>query len=391
MRCSAAWLGARWSLCVIAVGVLALMGCSSRHEVSVQVRTDFAPGVDFDRVVLERGGAWVAVRYVDATVRVDRPWVLAEIGDIEPGTRLRLRVSLERSGEPVYDRTIDARIDTSRVILFVLSSACRVVSCPPEDDPTATECVEGVCVTPGCEAPPCEAEPDAATVADDASVAECEDGDARCVGAERQLCMGGVFGTTEVCEGSAGCTPGGCLRSECVPRTGRCDGTTFERCSDDGSRYTAQVSCLTAALCTPTGCASPACAVGELRCRGTDRERCNVDRTGFQRVEVCATEELCSPSRCDAPACAAGERRCRGATREECNPGRTGWSAVQSCLTAGLCSPVGCALPACAVGARRCSGNRREVCNPERTDWDLVETCGACTECTALACLENCD
>lgn len=149
-----------------------LAGCTATVEVSVQVLTDLAPLVEFDRVVLERDGREVTGRVVTAGQRFDRPVVLEELRDLAPGTNVRLTVALERGGGRVLSRTISTRIDASRVLLFVLSSACRGVSCPPADEPSATECSDGVCVPPQCQGAACspdaavEPEPDAGVALD---------------------------------------------------------------------------------------------------------------------------------------------------------------------------------------------------------------------------------
>ena len=141
------------------VVVLAACGCAANVEVSVQVLTDLAPATDFDRIALERDGVEVLGRVVSATQRFDRPYVLAELTDVAPGSNVRLSVVLQRGGGRVLSRTIETRIDASRVLLFVLSSACRSVTCPPASDPSATECDDGVCVRPTCQGAACS--PDA--------------------------------------------------------------------------------------------------------------------------------------------------------------------------------------------------------------------------------------
>jgi hypothetical protein len=150
------------ALCALVVISLSLTvaGCAPNVEVSVQVLTDLTPEVEFDRVTLDRDGSEIVGRTVTATQRFDRPYVLAELTDVSPGSNVRLTVSLRRGGAPVLARTIETRIDASRVLLFVLSSACRSVTCPPEDDPSATECADGLCVAPACQGAACS--PDAA-------------------------------------------------------------------------------------------------------------------------------------------------------------------------------------------------------------------------------------
>jgi hypothetical protein len=147
-------------------------GCAANVEVSVQVLTDLAPATDFDRVALERDGVEVVGRVVNASQRFDRPYVLAELTDVAPGSDVRLTVVLQRGGGRVLSRTIETRIDASRVLLFVLSSACRSVTCPPTSDPSATECDDGVCVRPTCQGAACS--PDAGLQEEDAASVEAD-------------------------------------------------------------------------------------------------------------------------------------------------------------------------------------------------------------------------
>ncbi len=160
---------------LVPLAALVLAGCAANLEVSVQVLTDLVPQVDFDRVVLQRDGREVVGRVVSSGQRFDRPYVLAELRDVSPGSNVRLTVLLQRGGGRVIARTIETRIDASRVLLFVLSSSCQSVTCPPDDEPSATECSDGVCVAPRCEGAACS--PDAGQVdLDDAFVAETDAG-----------------------------------------------------------------------------------------------------------------------------------------------------------------------------------------------------------------------
>lgn len=151
-----------------------IAACAPRAEVSVQVLTDLVPQVDFDRLALFRDGSEIVGRNVPATQRFDTPYILAELTDIAPGTTVRLRVELQRGGGTVLSRTIETRIDASRVLLFVLSSACRGVACPPADRPAATECEDGLCVEPVCQGAACS--PDADVEEIDAALAEDDAG-----------------------------------------------------------------------------------------------------------------------------------------------------------------------------------------------------------------------
>jgi hypothetical protein len=166
--------GLAWLVASLGLSV-SLLGCPSRVEVSVQVVTDLAPGVDFDTVALERDEVPILTRAADASARFDRPVVLAELDDLPRDRTVRLGARLLLGETQVVSRAVVSRFDSSRVVLLVLSSACRTLRCPPTGEPDATECESGRCVRPVCEGAACgldagAAEDDAASPEPDAAL-----------------------------------------------------------------------------------------------------------------------------------------------------------------------------------------------------------------------------
>jgi len=176
---------------------LCLAGCSADPslELSVDLRTDYVQGEDFDTVLLSidpepivageedaaetvvSTGALVAADYVEG-VRI------ADIEGMSPGLK-HLLLRLQLGGETVAQTRALVALEDSRVLTMVVSRSCAGVMCPRTGDPAvATSCLGGVCVDPECD-------PD-----DPGScgVGECiEDGDCpEPVGCLRAVCVGGA-------------------------------------------------------------------------------------------------------------------------------------------------------------------------------------------------------
>ncbi|MFN7699646.1 MAG: calcium-binding protein [Deltaproteobacteria bacterium] len=128
-----------------------------------------------DTVALERDEVPILTRAADASARFDRPVVLAELDDLPRDRTVRLGARLLLGETQVVSRAVVSRFDSSRVVLLVLSSACRTLRCPPPGEPDATECESGRCVRPVCEGAACgrdagAAEDDAASPEPDAAL-----------------------------------------------------------------------------------------------------------------------------------------------------------------------------------------------------------------------------
>lgn len=122
--------------------------CTSEGTLVVQVRTDLAPGQDFDRVEATIDGVSSAVRADDA-----RAWGhgvrVAELA--VPEGRRRARVAAYRDGALVVDRALVVEVRGLTVSTVFLTRACQGVVCPgPGDAAEATACVAGRCQVEGC-------------------------------------------------------------------------------------------------------------------------------------------------------------------------------------------------------------------------------------------------
>jgi len=180
----------------------------------VDLKTDFVPGVEFQRVrttLLEGIGpgpmgsrfeeaASTATDYLEGSR-------IAEIEGLEPGNARVLVEVLEDDGTVVADRRIVVRFSGNRAVTVVVTRTCRARVCPdPGGDSQATECLGGRCVEPGC----VEESADMCGPPDCASPADCPGGAAcarvRCVagacllGADDSAC-----GSGQRCDPELGC------------------------------------------------------------------------------------------------------------------------------------------------------------------------------------------
>jgi hypothetical protein len=194
--------------------VVGLLGCSAETvELQVDLRTDYAPGVEFDRVQtsVDDGEPFEAVALDErgAASEYLRGIRVAEIDGLSPG-RHELRVALARSedGTVVAARELVVRLDASTTVTVTLARSCEAVECPgPGDDPSATVCVAGRCQPPECDGGPCgELDCTVDTDCDGSGLAECAS--PRC---EDGVCLtfrdDSACGPGEFCAPVDGCRP----------------------------------------------------------------------------------------------------------------------------------------------------------------------------------------
>lgn len=182
-----------------------LAGCESA-DLAVDVHTDLAPGLEFDRIVLNVSGAGSRDVVVGPGDEVLDPGVRMPVLAVQPGRR-RFAVQLFLTGraEPILARSVEYEIRGSAVVDLWLVRRCRDVDCPPATDPSLTECDRGQCVAPDCNDSSC-APPECTSDGMCASlglatcvVSACLEG--RCVARPDD----GRCGTGEVCDPASGC------------------------------------------------------------------------------------------------------------------------------------------------------------------------------------------
>ncbi len=148
------------SLAYILLAANALcVGCGDEtHELFVDVRTDLAPGTEFDEIRAElrddRGRLGEVLRTAEAGVLSSHDYSagrrVAEWSDIASGDYV-VRVDMRLGGAAVADIVAEVVVSADRAITIFVSRDCAGVTCPAlGGDPGATSCLAGVCVSPRC-------------------------------------------------------------------------------------------------------------------------------------------------------------------------------------------------------------------------------------------------
>lgn len=132
------------------------MGCSAagKSELTVDLRSDYLPAVDIDRVeVFLELGEGLERREEAVLTNADDllgGFRVAEYDALRPG-RYALRLSAHAAGTTLATRRVSVDLQESLAITVVVSRSCEGVACPQSDDPAiATECIGGTCEPPEC-------------------------------------------------------------------------------------------------------------------------------------------------------------------------------------------------------------------------------------------------
>lgn len=367
---------------IVVLALFASLGCAGRSlELSVDVRTDLRPGVDFAsaRVELSRVPDPVTLPADEgdpyaAGVRVAEYRGLA-------GGRARARVALlDATGAEVVARRVDLVLEGDYALTVVLTADCVGRSCPGVAEPASfTECVSGRCVDPacggtapsGCGELACTRSTDCAL----GCLAACIGGACVCVGTED------AGARQDAGPPDAGACPGECAPGETSEETRPCGacGEGVERrartCGDDCrfGPFSEWSACVTSAECSPGATdrqtqACGNCGLGsQSRTRACDASTC---RWGaFGSWSPCSGGGACAP----------------GETRGGCDP-----CGVEVCTTSctwGACQPAagneclrirpGTAGP--PGNNYRCCGSRRWQFCLDTCRWST--TCDSCSSC----------
>jgi hypothetical protein len=361
---------------------LALAGCAAPPlELSVDVRTDLAPGTAFTSVRVElTPGQGDPVEPVTRGASAGDPFFEGErVADFRgvPRGPSQVRATLrDASGADILTRAVDLELDDDYALTIVLSAACASRVCPGVgDDPSQTECVSGHCVdtrcggpTPeGCGAVACETQNDC--VGQLGCPAACIEGSCVCVGVATD---GGV---DDVDAGECECAPGA-TEDETQP-CGMCGEGTQTRprtCGEDCHWMAGEWgTCATAATCTPGQTDSNTRACGNCDTGSQRRTRSCDDATctwgGWSSWGSCSGGGTCSP----------------GATRTGCDP-----CGVEVCSDSchwGSCRPrSGTECLRIRPGTSGPEGTNRECCGAGKWHFCLSScnwsaTCETCSGC----------
>lgn len=325
---------------VVILSLLAAPACGDAVQLTVDVRTDWQPFVDFDaveteisRAPFEDGSPSSGGRSVRTEVDGDDDYLagqrVVELDDLDTG-RVFVRVTLRNgAGAPVAQRVVDLELAESFALTVVLTRDCRTVTCPGSGDPPGlSECLNGRCVDPRCTTSSPEYCAAAVCVAD----ADCPAG----AGCDDTRCEGGV-----------------CL---CESPTDLDAGPGFDGGAPDAGVDGGAIG-VDAGPTPDTGpCgAGAACAPGEVQSGvtcgmcGTEERTCGSDCAWG--AWSCVGEGVCvaGTTQTDTQACGACNSGTRTRTRT-CSSSCTwgSWSSYGACSGATGCAPG--STTACANG-----------------------------------------
>lgn len=406
---------------VLGLALLLATGCDSDELLlSIDLRTDFVPGTEFDVVrtelltgsgtsmtITESRNATVSAIFGDDFAAGRR---VAEFALATPGAYTARTSLLMDDGRVVAGREVRLELRQSFGLVMLVTRTCRGIECPgPSDDVTATTCVGGLCVPPECSPLDPEACGTPECESDSGCTARVACADARCVdGFCLQVPSDERCGAREWCSVERGCLAlpsddaGVCMPAAetCNEADDDCDGsidedfdlaTDVDHCGRCGMRCDASHA---AASCEVGRCAL-ACDGGFADCNTNPSDGCEAD---LSSAETCGS---CS-MRCAAPTplCVSDGTsfRCVSDCPSE-SPDLCGASCTNTDTSLSHCG--GCDRPcdpASATGA--CSGGtcriascdtNRDDCNSSIADGceaDLMSpaTCGGCgTSCPASA------
>src|SRR5687768_15623803 len=135
-------------------------GCSTGHDLAIDLRTDFDPGREFVGVHTD---LWrdvdprMSERAPDSRTEITATSTLdfvsgrrvAEFGPVDPG-QWWVRVTLITSdGATRGSRLVRVEVRGNRIVGVLISRSCEGVVCPAAGDAeTDTECADGRCVDP---------------------------------------------------------------------------------------------------------------------------------------------------------------------------------------------------------------------------------------------------
>lgn len=130
--------------------LLSMMGCTSSHVVTVEVRTDLIPGVELTRVRTRALDLPVVDHEVDPAASWFEGVVVGEL--VLPDGPQELTVELlDADGLPVDARPVELELARDATVTVVFTRDCPDVSCPgADDDASASACFGGGCVAPSC-------------------------------------------------------------------------------------------------------------------------------------------------------------------------------------------------------------------------------------------------
>ena len=346
----------------------ALAGCEDDPaDLSVDVRTDWQPGVEFTSIETELSPqpfdpAPAVAQMVTRAVEPSDDFFLgervAELDDLAIG-RWFVRITLrDAEGIGIARRVVDLELDESFALTVVLTRNCREIACPGAGDaPELTACFDARCVDPRCSTSTPEFCGEPACQSDD----ECDAmscGRARCVGG---ACLCGE----PVPDAGPACDPMEC--DDGNPCTdGRCD--PVEGCVHDANT----APCDDGDACTMDDvCAGGVCTAGPaVTC--DDGDPCTDD--GCDPATGCTTTP-----RAEHSTCGGANMRCCGGSCVDIRSDPNHCSGCgQQCAAGRACIIYDGEATCDCVANSECHGGVGQLCS---TTYDLTCACTSDSGC----------
>ncbi|MEO7592544.1 MAG: hypothetical protein ABI134_15110 [Byssovorax sp.] len=348
---------------LFALSLLTIASCStSGRAVSVDLRTDLVPGVEFSKVVtkiddaqtVDHGATELPSQYI-AGARV------ADFSELAEGNVLVKVTLLDKDGTELVSRLSRVDIKQDFALTVVVTRSCAGAVCPePEGDPDLTTCQAGHGTRPECTPETPESCP----------ASECaSDGDCRTeISCLAPSCDHGVclFPPNDaLCAKGQTCNPNqGCVAADGTPV---CTATaaTEQSCSDH-----ADDDCNGRIDCLDDACAGSSCEDGDACTQG---ETCASTACGGGQAISCDDMNPCTDDACD-PA--------KGCTHTDnttpCDDG-------DACTTSDVCAAGAC-KPGTATPCDDQNSCTDDACNPATgcTHADNTAACDDGNVCTTL-------
>jgi alpha-tubulin suppressor-like RCC1 family protein len=240
-------------LVVLLASVFAGSGCTSDAELTVSLRTDLAPGFEFQSVRSELfrsdgSDPRMAIQNVGPTSDLIAGETIATFGGLEDGSYVLTTTLRDALGATTLERLTRIEVSGATGVTVLMTRDCRGFVCPGSSGSGeacfAERCVDAECSSESsdlCGEPECSADTDCEGLAA-CSEARCLDGacfyarrDSDCAADEWcNVDVGCVPQTTGPADGGVDGGDGG-MDSGCVPPMADCDGDMRNGCETDTS------------------------------------------------------------------------------------------------------------------------------------------------------------
>ena len=192
------------------IGMLLIVGACGSGDANLRVdlRTDYAPGVEVSRIEVDIEGLDEPLSAEVARDSTLVDGIRVGDADLSAGSHTLSTSLLDRNGSTIATQITQVRLDGDSGVTVLVTRDCAGVACPGAGDPAATACIGATCASPTCTLETPELCPVECMAA-----ADCEEVLAAC--AEHRCVAGSCFAApivgacseTEACNPTNGCIP----------------------------------------------------------------------------------------------------------------------------------------------------------------------------------------